>query len=166
MMLCPYAQVDGAWSVSDTHIRDLWARLEQCGVARATFRNGEVRSADEFLMMLKHPSNIPVLVIDDGALIGLAWLNGIQRLYAYAHFTFAREAWGVCVDHGKAILEYWFSLKLDGEPALEVLIGNIPECNRHALKYVERLGLKRLGVIPRISAGNGMVIHYLERDDG
>ncbi len=93
--------------------------------------------------------------------IGIAWLNGLGKNYAFAHFFFLKEAWGrESFEAGQIIQRYWFSL--GDEQLFKVLIGNIPSVNKPAIDFVKKLGWTVLGEIPYMARGGKMTLTFME----
>jgi len=166
--IIPYAEVNGAWSLNDTTLEDCWRRMVDEGTARLVFWDGTVRDAAGFIAAMKRPSNLVVFGHDGEQLLGFAWLNGIARNHAHAHFCFFRASWGrASLRLGQAIVGYWESFDdADGGALFDVLVGETPDNLTKALKFIKRLGFERLGTIPLIARGNGMIISYRVMNHG
>lgn len=161
--LLPYCELDGTRTVPDRMLSQLWELLAEHQVRDTVFPG--IEDASEFIAFLKRDSNLPTLMFsgeyapDD--LLGLAWLNNIAENYGFGHFAFLPRAWGGPADMaGRQVLRYWFGAFVD----LAVIIGNIPAWNRHAIKYIHRLGFQHVGEIPKIARDESMSINYLERE--
>ena len=67
---------------------------------------------------------------------------------------------------GKTLTNYWFDFNQnDGTPLIDVLIGQTPEWNRKACKFLLRIGWHVLGTIPYLADGEGMVLSYAIRSE-
>lgn len=135
------------------------------GTLDVVFSSASICSEDDFLTVMKRPTNVPVVVFVNGQMSGIAWINGLEDNYACAHFCFFKEVWGtVSLDIGKKLLDYWMQFSID------VLIGKIPASNQKAISFVKKLGFKYVGEIPYISKnvdGDRVptVILYYSRDE-
>ena len=163
--LVPYAQVNGAYSIPDTFCRWLWEKFEEEGTAEKVFTVGEVSDGNDFIDYLRLPGNLPVFFFeDDMTPLGMAWLNGISGNHAFVHHALLKAAWGRLTNEiAKAALGYWFGMEGSAGRILDVLIGQTPTKNRHAVKFLQRVGFTVIGEIPRIAGGEAMTISYLEK---
>jgi len=167
IQLIPYAEVNGSWSLTDEAVRDCWDHLVADGTAKLVFWDGSVTSADQFLAVMKRPGNIPVFGHDGTSMLAVAWLNGVQRNYAHAHFACFREAWGrSSLDVCRAFLDYWGAFSSEGRYIFDVVVGETPSHLRKALKFINRLGFVRVGSIPKIANGNDIMVSYKVMRDG
>jgi hypothetical protein len=163
--LLPYVEIEGHRSVPDEYIRKVWREMLQDRSAHVVFQAKEVKSEQEMISYLKDPNNLVVFVFVGEEPAGVAWLNGIRGNYGNGHFCFLSKSWGKYTEQmGREILNYWFSLELNGKPIFDVIIGKIPEWNRKAIAFTKRLGFTELGVIPKIEQGHGVSINYVERE--
>ena len=161
--LIPYAEVNGARSISDELIIDLFMELYDDGVITSVFSD-ELRDAQGFIRFLKDPANLPVFIVVDGEITGVAWLNGIYRNHALSHFVYVKRCWGKrSIDMGFRVIDYWFSFPGERGPLLDVLIGNIPARNRLAIKYIQKLGFVEIGEIPHMAEHGAMSVSYRVR---
>ena len=161
--LVPYVEINGQRTLSDEAIRALWEQMIYEGTAHVVF-NETVKSSDDFLRLFKSPNVFPVVAGHGALAMGMAWLTDVGQNYASGHFCMFNASWGaLSYEVGNEIIKYWFSLQKEGKPMLDVVIGKVPETNRKALKYIERLGFNIIGTIPFISSGKGLVISYKTR---
>jgi len=163
--IIPYVELDGARVIPDSLVKWMWEAMEADGAGWVLF-GGDPFDADKFLKMMKSPNNLPVFVFRQGGQkpIGVAWVNGINKNYCFAHFFFLKESWGKeSLDAGRTITRYWLSI---GECMFKVIIGNIPSVNRKAVHYVKKLGWTVLGEIPHMARGEAMTVTYVEKANG
>lgn len=148
--IVPYVEINGVRTVTDQQIKDIYHKMESDGTLGIVFTSSSMKSPDEFLRIMKLPSNLPVVLFIDNALSGIAWINGIEDNHAFAHFCFFKETWGqVSEDMGRKLIEYWFSFPDgNGGKAFDVIIGRIPSFNAKAIRFVEKIGFKKVGEIP------------------
>lgn len=161
----PYVEIEGQRTVSDEFVREIWRNMLKDRSAHIVFQAKEVKSEEEMIRYLKDPMNMVVFVFVDSQPAGVAWMNGIRNNYGNGHFCFLSKSWGLYTEKmAKEVLDYWFSLALNGKPIFEVIIGKIPDWNRKAISFIKKLGFVELGVIPKIEQGHGVSINYLERE--
>jgi len=168
MEMVPYTEINGARTFSDLFLAQIFTRMAEQNLVAAIFSGILMRNASDFIQLMKTPSNIPVFVMDDGECIGFAWLNGIGRNHAYGHFCYFKNDKFSSIDFGKKVIDYWFSLSGQQGAVLDVILGAVPSFNEKASHYVQKLGFKRLGEIPKLHitvTGEkwASVIHYMER---
>ena len=164
VVIIPYVEVNGARIIPDDMIEALWEK----GIAEAldTKVFGEKKTFWEFLDMLKSNKNLSLFMFKENGKspLGIAWINGLTRTHAFAHFMFLKEAWGMhTMPLGRACCRYWFALG-SPDPILDILVGNIPSSNRAAIRFVQRLGWTVVGEIPHLAYDGAMTVTYCERD--
>ena len=165
VVLVPYVEVNGSRLIPDSVIAEFWHQAAKEGAERILF-GSDVFPGEMFLRMLKTPSTLPVFLFRTGEVkpVGVGWLNYLAESHAFSHFFFLKEAWGKdCLSMGAALTRYWLNL---GEPPLKVLVGNIPSVNKHAIRFVQKLGWKVVGEIPHMAKGKSMTITYAEAGNG
>lgn len=148
LKLVPYVQIDGEWILSNNFLERTFDKMVEQRLLKITFWEGSIVHLSDFIIMAKRPNNHMVFFFEQKACVGFAWLSAVTSNYAFAHFCLFREIWGKSVNIGKTCMDYWFSWPGDGGPLLDVIIGIMPGFNKHAHKYVEKLGWIRLGQIP------------------
>ena len=173
MNLIPYVQVDGRWSLTDTCMKALFEKMREHDLIKVVFSSGTVGSAEDFLGLAKNPMNtVHTVWNDNGICLAVIWLNNYGFNHAFGHFCIYPEAWGKHTDEiGKLTLDYWFGFeKEDGSPMLDVILGKISAENQHALSFLQRIGMKVVGVIPKImfdfyeNRKVGAAFLYIERE--
>jgi hypothetical protein len=148
--ILPYAQINGAWTLSDDRILEIVRKCQEDGTFKRVFCEGGITDGKQFVEEMKRPQNVAVFVFRGTEPIGFAWLNGIAGKHAFAHFCFMVSAWGPDTEPaGRMLLDYWMSLQAYGEPVLDVIIGATPK-NGFAASFAERIGFTRVGEIPRM----------------
>lgn len=150
--LVPYVEVNGTRTVSDGLLRQTFEKIKEDGSHISVFSEGGVKTPDDFIKMMKSPQNLPVFVLVDKKISGLAWINGCVENRAFGHFCFFKEVWGTrSLEMGKAVLKYWFSFPGNDGPLFDIILGMTPGGNKKALGFITRLGFERVGEIPKMS---------------
>lgn len=145
--LIPFVQLNGEWTIPDDVLANLFFRIEADGLVEGVFFDGSIHDWRTFIQAVKSPQNICIFFFHENIPMAFAWLNGLARHTAFAHFCVLRHAWGAHADEmGKMALNYWMSW--DGEAKIQTIMGTIPTQNRRALAYVRRIGFERCGTIP------------------
>lgn len=167
--IIPYSKIDGgSFNINDVFMGNVFDLMTREKTFDSLFPRESVKSAAEFLIVMKQPHNLVVLAFDDSEFVGLAWVNAIKEDFCFAHYWFSRKVWGKkSIVLGKTILKYWFCWRTqdDSECLFKVLLGETPATNSRAKAYNRRLGFTELGTVPKIHDG-GMSIYYLENPYG
>jgi hypothetical protein len=170
--ILPYAELETGPTVSDETIRVIYEKMKSDGTLYTVFYDGTINSAEQFLSLLKSKNNYPIFILIDGMIGGVAWFNDLFRNRATAHFCGFKEVWGThSVDMGKEALKYWFSFtNKDGSPMLDVILGVTPSEFSHAVNFIQKLGFKIIGEVPKVSyhektnSYSSATLSYIERN--
>jgi len=172
MKIIPYVQIDGAWSLPDSVMSDLWARMTVERTVQKVFCTGSIKSQPEFMHLVKSPSNCVVTQWYGDEPVFLGWLNNFTKKSAMAHFCVFKGGWGWSEEILKSAFKYWFSFKnYDGDPLLDTLIGMIGADNRLAVKLSKKVGSVDMGVIPNYAVNYytketiGLYVCYMQRQE-
>lgn len=149
LRLIPYVEYNGARTLPDSFLEDVFTEMIIEGLVSTVFVGTDVTNSEEFIKLMKSPGNVAVFVLDGEKCITFAWLNSIGLNYAYGHFCFFQNDRFSAIEVGKKILEYWWSLG-STRKALDVILGSIPSFNTRAIAFMEKLGAVRLGQIPNL----------------
>lgn len=169
--LIPYIKIDGAWTIEDRIIQEMWNQMVVDNTWQTVFYDGNVSDAPSFMRFMQDKKNAIVTAWTDRP-VGIAWLNGFGVGAAYGHFCMFSESWGngLAFKVGDKIVDYWFDFQSDGVSFLNVIIGIVPETNSMALRYVRKLGFQLVGTVPQSLFNHyenkniGGVICYRERE--
>ena len=155
-MLIPYVELENGWTITDDQIIAVWLQLVDDGTSDIVFYDSKIKDALDFLGWVKNPDNLMVFLIAENKIMGVAWLNGLAGNQAFGHFAMFKAAAGkYTLDLGKEVLDYWFSMPGEDGKLLDIVLGMIPEFNSKALHYIEKLGFKQVGRIPKIIRREG-----------
>lgn len=159
--------MEDGWSLPDEFIFSVAIKAQMSGVMTRVFYDGSVSQPKDFLAAMQNKTNYPVFGFHKGEPIGWAWLNGLAETHAQVHFcTLPSAGAKLALKGAKAALLYWFTAM----PNLRVITGFTPANNLVAVKFIERVGFKRVGDIPNmlVDAYTGesvdAVLSYYERD--
>jgi hypothetical protein len=154
LSLIPYVQVNGAYSLPDTVMVEIFHAMKKNDLLQKVFYRGEVKTSEAWLEVVKRKANLVHTIwdIESKACLMIAWLNNFDRNSAFAHFCILPEGWRKnTVELGKMCLKHWFDFKNEnGERLLDVVVGKTPDNNRAATIYLRRVGMKILGTIPML----------------
>ena len=104
----PYTQINGAWTLPDSVMSDMWDEIVNKRIVNKLFYGGTVTNVEQFIVAMKSPANIVHTVWgEDGMPYVLAWLNSYLRNHAYGHFTYFPRALGhkTSLDLGKKVID-------------------------------------------------------------
>lgn len=174
MILIPYVEANGFRTIPDDELVEIFDRIILEGLDRIVFYSGNVRTARDFIFVMKSQNNLPVFVRDKDGYVGFAWLNNLNGNNAMPHFCFFKGRRGeLAIEAGKKILQYWFSFPGEGGPLFDVLVGMVPDFNTRAIEFVKKLGAIELGSIPKLAYNgftqgkHGMtMLYYLREQHG
>lgn len=124
----------------------LAAQMVKEGSFHLVFYDGSVTTPEQFLGVMQKPANVPVFFFDGAEPLGFAWLNGLNGGLAFAHFGGLKSARGRSVRIGQLAVAYW----MHNFKFLQVILGITPKPNRLAVRFIEKIGFKVLGEIPRV----------------
>jgi hypothetical protein len=144
--LVPYAKLEDGWSLPDEFLYSLAVQMVREGSFHLVFYDGTITTPEAFLETMQKPANVPVFFFDGSEPLGFAWLNGLSGSLAFAHFAGLKAVRGRSEKVGRLAIKYWMNYM----PFLNVILGITPEPNRLAIRLIQRIGFRPLGVIPGI----------------
>lgn len=144
----PYVIHRSAYTISDDILGAVFQEVVDAGHISTVFHDMPMNSVDEFIKLMRNPINAPVFIFDSEACVGFAWLNGITKTSAYGHFCYLKHATVTAMDFGQKVMQYWDALL--PKQNIEVVIGVVPSFNARAGAFVQKLGFKKVGEIPRM----------------
>lgn len=143
--LWPFVKMpDGSHSIPDRMLYPVYDSIKTDGKLEMVFYDEPAISFDKFLGYMKDPYNHVVFVIDkkNNRFVFIAWINGLERTFAYSHFTsIGEKTYSTII--GKMVLEYWTEV----QPDMQIL-GITPETYTAANKVAAKIGYKAIGTIP------------------
>jgi len=154
--ILPYIEVNGARTISDEDLKDIYNRMTHEGTLTTVFYGDRVNSELEFISFFKNPNNFIAVAFLDKEMCGFTWINSLNETYAFMHFCFFKEFWGEKMQGiGKTSFDYFKSWG-----RFKVFIGMIPDFNKRAIQFAKKMGYVELGTIPEMVKENGMTILY------
>jgi len=149
LSMIPYNR-DGQVDVS--HLEFLYRETCRHNLLRSVFPAGEVLTSDDFVSYFKRQGNHMHIIANTEAVVGYAWLSGVQHNHAWVHYCTFPIVWGrqtpVVAD---ACLKYWFGLENGlGIPLFDVLLGRTPVDNVPAVRFLDRIGMTIVGIVPGV----------------
>ncbi len=152
MDLIPYVKIDNDWSLGDDIFVLAFSLMVRDGTLEDVFYDGGVKTAKDLQIMFQDSVNLPVFIVEDGSLLGIAWLNGLAGSSAMAHFCLYREVFGEkSLEIGNKMIDYLFDFPGEQGKLFDVLIGMIPSFNSKAINYVQKIGFVKVGEIPFVA---------------
>lgn len=169
--IVPYLLNDGIPNFRDSEIKGFYDRMVREGTADKVFYDGTVKSADDFLRMMRGRGNALYVVFEQAEPWGFCWLNHFKMKSARIHFCAFRPAWGRAHEYARGSMSQLINLRLaDGSYWHDVFCGYTPETNKLAIRMLKQAGMKIVGTIPNklwIASEKrtvGAVVSYFSRD--
>lgn len=152
IQILPYTKLNGEYTIDDNTLIALYYKMLGDKTFEIVFYDGEIRTSEDFLRLLKSKENFPAFVIEDNKIKAFAWLNDLKDNHAIAHFCVFKESWGNGVrDFGIEMLKYWFSFpKEDGAPLFDIILGVTPSGYKVVLKFIKDIGFHIVGDVPQV----------------
>ena len=125
-----YQEIDGCWTLSDTHVKEFYQKMD----IKNLFYYKTPTEA-EFIQFCKNPKNI-VLFFSDG--VGIFTDVGIS---AECHIN----SWGHSMTNAFMALNYIYN------KGIRTVVGVIPGWYKKAIRFIEKVGFTKVGVIPDYS---------------
>jgi hypothetical protein len=146
LKVIPYVEVDGVWTFRDSEIKNIYDTMVQDGTAEAVFCDGSVHNRDEFQWCMKRgDSTLYVAQLDNGAVVGIGWLNRFQYHFCQGHFCFMKKFWKnpILITAARMMIRTMFKTQ-----DVNMMLGILPYANRHALPFIEKSGADLIGTLP------------------
>ncbi len=152
MKLLSYTAVDGIPTFQDSFIRGLFERMEREDLVKRVFYDGQTRTPEDFLQMMKFGKNNLFVIEFNGEIAGLCWLNNFDVRRAEFHFCFFENLRGAdAVNVGKqVVMELLYMEDSAGNPIFDLLFGMTEVENKPARIWCKNMGFEHLGVIPSV----------------
>jgi hypothetical protein len=173
MIVLPYTQVNGSWTLPDQAMVEIFLKMQQEDKLDRVFYMGEIRNPAQFVAMMKNPRNVVHTVWDDKQFMAIVWLNDIGRAHAFAHFCMFKESQGKTKEVADASFLHWFSMKKpDGSKMFNAILGRTPATNKPATGFLKKIGMTILGTVPGICWNDytqqydDAVFSYMENNHG
>lgn len=150
-IIVPYCHVDGVPTFKDSEVMGFFEKIERDGLKDIVFAGGDISSKEAFLREMQRHGAAMLYVVYVGDLqAGLIWLTHFEGRSCRVHFTSFSESWGMdTVSIGRdAIRQVIYMVGTDGGYVFDVLLGLTPTDNVRALRWLDKVGLKRVGDIP------------------
>lgn len=151
--IIPYTRVDGVPTYKDSEIKGFFKRIVRDGLKDIVFHAGDIRTPQDFLKEARDSRRMILYVVYAGNLeAGLIWLTHFEARTCRCHFTSFSETWGMdTVSIGRAaISQVMYGKAAGGEYLFDVLLGLTPSANIRAIRWLEKVGLKKAGEVPSI----------------
>lgn len=148
-----YGEIDGVRNFTDSFIMSIWDRIETEKKAEYVNRTSENWGREDFLRSVKSDKLHLWIIFYDKKLFAIVWVQNIKGKRAEMHFCTFNGFPRNIVEYGREVQDFLMNFY-----EFEVVYGFTPADNKLALKYLDKLGWVRLGVLPRGSysckAGN------------
>jgi len=143
--IVPYVGAEDTWTIHDETVKRTFDVMFEQELHTVVFVDGSIKNRDEFLAYAKSSKNLFQWVLVNGMIAGVCWLNNFAGKQAFGHFCFFADTWGKYTKQmGLQVINYWFDMKMDETPILDIVFGIIPNFNKKAIGYVESLGFVKM----------------------
>lgn len=140
----PYIEQDGAWTMKDSDIMNIFDRIEAQRLKDVVFYEfGGDR--EWFLDIMKNGENQMYVVFDHPSVAGIVWLNRFEGRSARLHFCFLQGYGG---DYAIEVARKWLEIVLNKRNMYDVLVGVTPVKNKAAIGFLKKVGVTVAAVIP------------------
>lgn len=142
--ILPYTIIDGIPTLSDSQIRGIFNAIRP-GTVKLTWYDKSVVSGDDLVTFFKTPGQFMFLILFNGVVVGLIWVNDIKHRAATVHFTCLHEVHTDIL----GIASRYGARKIMEGLGFDVFVGLTPATNKRQLRYMtEIIGCKIVGTIP------------------
>ena len=137
--------------ITQPMLRMVWERILEESLVPVLFYDGSIQTWPQFLECMTRQGGCPFVIIRKANPVMFAWVNDTEGQSMRMHFTMFRDSWGE-KRHAAAIarhlLEFVLTRKDEQGFLIDTIVGVTPTSNRLACRFVQRVGLTKLGVIP------------------
>ena len=135
-------------AVPDGCVKSLYDLMEEQGTAKIVFEDGTINDRDGFLNAMKTGCRLHI-ILDDNEPVAVVWLNRFEGKMARLHFCLFRNAWGEKSERvGRFAVTEILNMRFDGETLYDCLVGYIPDKNKAARMFFQKIGVKTVGHLP------------------
>lgn len=167
----PYFKADGAWSLSDEHMMNIFDRILSDGHGDI-FRNGTAYTRESFLELMQSGHNNSFVLMVDGLLAGILWISNFDHKTARGHFcTFNGVKYSDKIGIFRQAMKLVLHLKdRDGTYLFDTIVGYTPTRLKIAIMCVKACGGRIAGTVPGLlfdtvtNASEEGTISYFTRD--
>ena len=157
-------------ALKDGALEILYEKMVEDHTSETVFMDGSISNAQEFVKAMKGVQFF--CVVDNEKPAMMFWLNNFTSRAAQAHFCVFKEFWGKRgIELGKHCLQEFLHKQDDKGYILDVITGQIPTRNKRAVQYVKKVGMKKVGVLPKsiwnktTQKSEDTLIVYIERKE-
>lgn len=147
--------LDSLWAIrardmQEAALQDIYARMDADGLADVVFYNGGITGPASFANFATGHGLELRTVYHGNEPVGVVWINNALGLACMTHFCILRRFWPWQREIGIwTVRRYLEPLNpATGAPYLTALYGLTPKAYRHALRFIQSIGFRLLGVLP------------------
>lgn len=139
---------DGMPSMTDSYLARIYNQLVIDGAEKASFTDGSVQCAEDFIRLFKSPHQLLFIVERDGVPAMIGWMNDFEGKRAQIHFSIfkkyrGQESVGMC----KRLIDYGFSIVGDNGHLFDVMYAILPTKNMVACNFAKKI-MEVAAIIP------------------
>jgi len=139
-----YREIDGIKNFPDSFIMSLWDRIEAEGKRDQVHPVSETYNRKDFLISCRSGRFHLWVFFKENKLFALMWVSNLRLKRAECHFCtfdgFPRNIVNYSKLAQEMVINYY---------GLDVLYGMTPSNNTKALKFLNKLGWKEIGILPQ-----------------
>jgi RimJ/RimL family protein N-acetyltransferase len=156
MKLLPYTSIDGIPTFKDSDIVQMYHWMKKDRTLKTVFYNVDSELLTEifFIRFWKRQDLKMFVVLSENRVAGLIWLDRIIDSTAMIHINSFKWIWG----RSSVSVFRRATCEILTKHGIDVLIGQIPITNEKAIKFSEKVGFLKCGIIPK-----SLYIHLLDK---
>ena len=143
----PYTHIDGVPTFKDSDIIKIYNWMKNDKTLETVFYNvGKEKLTELFFVNFWKRRDLRMFVLfSENKVGGMIWFDRIVDSTASIHINAFKWIWG----SNSAILFRNAFCQIFDRHNIDVMIGQIPEINKKAIKFAERVGFEKSGIIPK-----------------
>ena len=149
---------------SDVNLLNAYGRIKQEGLSDIVFHDNPNITLGDYVSWFNLPNVLPQFIFkvkDDMTaedMVGMIWLSDVMKCETIARGSgsfiyFRRYMDGHTPEKlAKLVFQYWFeALNMD------IVTGTTPMLNKAAIKYIRKIGMQEVGIMPQFANYKGRV---------
>lgn len=142
MNILPYTHIDGVPTLRDSDLEALYLQVLEEGKVEDVWYDGSVRCPEDFIAFFKRGSfHLHLVQNEKRETIAFFWISDLEEHTCRIHFCGFKKHWKSFIRAGEAALKFL-------SPHFVLIRGVTPVSNKMACKFIQRVGMKTLGVMP------------------
>ena len=145
--ILPYTLIDGVPTLKDSDIIQIYNWMKNDQTLETVFYNvSKEKLTDRFFLKFWKRNDLKMFVLlHENKVGGMIWFDRIVDSTATIHINAFKWTWG----NISVMLFRKAVCRIFAEQNIDVMIGQIPEINKKAIKFSDRVGFDKSGIIPK-----------------